>query len=152
MNSLSYKDDLESDKRTYIQYYISLLKINHLFIFTFFNNTDYNSKIIKIFLFIFSFTLNLIINALFFNDKTMHKIYEDKGNFNFIYQFPQIIYSSLISIAINMIIRLLALTEKDVLMLKQEKNKKELDELEKELLTKLKIKFSIFFILPFSFF
>ena len=152
MNSLSYKDDLESDKRTYIQYYISLLKINNLFIFTFFNNTDYNSKIIKIFLFIFFFTLNLIINALFFNDKTMHKIYEDKGNFNFIYQFPQIIYSSLISIAINMIIRLLALTEKDVLMLKQEKNKKELDELEKELLTKLKIKFSIFFILPFSFF
>ena len=149
INSLSYKDALESDKRTYIQYYISLLKINHLFIFTFFNNTDYNSKIIKIFLFIFSFTLNLIINALFFNDKTMHKIYEDKGSFNFIYQLPKIIYSSLISIAINMIIKQLALTGKDVLALKQEKNKKELDELEKKLLAKLKMKFSIFFILAF---
>ena len=79
----------------------------------------------------------------------MHKIYEDKGNFNFIYQFPQIIYSSLISIAINRIIKLLALTEKDILVLKQEKNKKELDELEKKLLAKLKMKFSIFFILAF---
>ena len=27
----------------------------------------------------------------FFSDDTMHKIYEDQGNFNFIYQLPQIL-------------------------------------------------------------
>ena len=37
------------------------------------------------------------MNAIFFNDETMHKIYEDEGSFNLIYNLPQIIYSSIIS-------------------------------------------------------
>ena len=51
MNILEYKKALKIDKRTYIQYYLSLLKTNHLLFFTFFNNDDYNSKIIKIYIF-----------------------------------------------------------------------------------------------------
>ena len=42
----------------------------------------------------------------------MHKIYEDKGKFNFLYQIPQIIYSTLISIVISIIIKKLALSQK----------------------------------------
>ena len=85
LNILEYKEALKLDKRTYVQYYLSLLRTNHILIFTFFTNTDYNSKIIKIILFLFSFALYFTINALFFNDKTLHKIYDDQGNFNFIY-------------------------------------------------------------------
>ena len=40
---------------------------------------DANSKIIKLCLFLFSFTLYFTVNALFFNDTTMHKIYDDQG-------------------------------------------------------------------------
>ena len=43
----------------------------------------------------------------------MHKILEDEGSFNFIYQFPQIVYSSLISMALNAFISLLALSESE---------------------------------------
>ena len=125
--------------------------MNHLLIFTFCNNKDYNSKVIKIFLFIFSFSLNLTINTFFFNDETLHKIYNDKGNFNFIYQLPQIIYSTLISTGINIIINKLALSENNILDLKKEKNKHELDKLKNSLLLKLKIKFFFFFILSFFF-
>ena len=58
--------------------------MNHLFVLTFYcNNNDYNSQIIKIFLFFFFFSIDFVINALFFNDDTMHKIYEDEGKFNF---------------------------------------------------------------------
>ena len=92
LNNLKYKLALKIDKRTYCQYYISLLKTKHDIIFTFFNNTDYNFKIIKIDLFIFNFILNYAVNTLFFDDNTMHQIYEDKGSFNFIYHLPQIIY------------------------------------------------------------
>ena len=53
--------------------------------------------ITKNFLFFFFFTLNLTVNALFFNDDTMHEIYIDEGKFNLIYQISQIIYSSIIS-------------------------------------------------------
>ena len=93
LNSLEYQKALVQDKRTFIQYYISLLKINHLLIFSFYcNNKDYNSQIIKMFLFFFFFSIDFTTNALFFNDDTMHKIYIDEGKFNLIYQIPQIIY------------------------------------------------------------
>ena len=151
LNTLPYEKALDQDKRTYFEYYYSLLKMNHIFIFIFFNDKDYNSKVIKIFLLIFSFSLNLTINALFFSDETMHKIYKDKGTFNFIYQLPQILYSTIISAVINIIIKKLALSEKDVLRIKQEKKKEDLDILKNKLLSKLKIKFSIFFVLSFSF-
>ena len=82
LNYLEYKLALKYDKRKYCQYYISLLKSKHILIFTFYNNNDYNSKIIKIDLFIFSFALYYAINTLFFNDNTIHQIYEDKGSYN----------------------------------------------------------------------
>ena len=84
INSLTYKEAIKNDKRSFIQYYISLLKLGHLFIFSFYNNKDYNSRPIKIFLFFFIFTIHFTVNALFFNDATMHKIYIDEGSYNFI--------------------------------------------------------------------
>ena len=113
------------------------------------NNDDYNAPIIKYFLFFFSFSVHLTVNALFFVDSTMHKIYEDEGDFNFLYQIPQIIYSSLISVVINMSIKLLSLTEASILKIKREKKIETLKEKELELVKSLKIKFVIFFILTF---
>ena len=149
LNLLNYKEAKESDKRTYLEYYFQLLKINHLIIFSFFSFNDYNSGIIKIFLFFFIFNVHFTVNTLFFNDDTMHKIYEDKGDYNFIYQIPQIIYSSLISALINVGIKLLALSQKNIVKLKQEKKKENLDKNHKGLLTTLKIKFISFFIITF---
>ena len=149
LNHLEYNRALNLDKRSYIQYYFSLLKMKHLILFTFYTKNDYNSRIIKIILFLFSFALYLTINALFFNDKTMHKIYEDQGNFNFVYQIPQIIYSTIISSLINMIIKYLSLSEKNIIKIKNENNKtnKNISELLKCLI----IKFIIFFILIYIF-
>ena len=106
LNNLSYKKALKKDKRTYFQYYLSLLRMKHILIFSFYTYTDYNSKYIKIILFLFSFSLSFTINALFFNDTTLHKIYEDKGEYNFIYQIPNILYSTIISSFINIIIKI----------------------------------------------
>ena len=151
LNSLSYDDALNHDQRTYIQYYISLLKHNHLLIFSFYSNNDYNSRIIKMFLFFFCFASNLIINALFFSDATMHKIYSDKGDYDFIYNIPQIIYSLFISVLINSIIKFLSLSEKKVLKLKEEKRNisEDLDKKIEKLFKVLKIKFTLFFIITF---
>ena len=149
INNLNYKDALIIDKRNYFQYYFSLLKMNHIVIFTFITSNDYNSKAIKIILFLFYFSLNYTINALFFNDGTIHQIYEDEGNFNFIYQIPQILYSLIIASAINSLIKYLSLTEKNVLDIKKEKNdiiKKKYDTLHS-----LTIKFILFFIFVFIF-
>jgi len=147
LNDMKYDDALKFDKRSFINYYFGLLRINHLFMFSFSTDKDYNSRIIKIFLFFFFFTVHLNINALFFNDDTMHKIYVDEGYYNFIYQLPQIIYSSVISIIINNLIKFLSLSQSKIVSFKQEKLKKGLDLKYKKLKSTLKIKFTIFFVI-----
>ena len=77
---------------------------------------------IKILLLLFSFIIYFGVNTLFFNDSTMHKIYLEEGSFNLIYQLPQIIYSSLISSILNIILKQFALSEKNILQLKPNKN------------------------------
>ena len=144
MNNLNYKQAIIIDKRSYYQYYLSLLKRKHILIFTFYTSNDYNSREIKICLFIFSFALYFNVNALFFNDLTMHKIYEDNGTFDLIYQLPQIVYSTLISSVINMIVTFLSLTEQNILKLKNENSKKETKQ---RLINKLINKFILFFVL-----
>ena len=147
LNDLEYALARKCDKRTYCQYYFSLLKIKHPLIFTFFNNNDYNSKIIKIDLFIFNFTLFYAINTIFFDDDTMHKIYINKGAFDIIDQLPQIIYSFLISSFISFILEILALTEGAILQLKKIKRKNLLNKTNISLKNKIKIKVLIYFIL-----
>ena len=149
MNDLSYKLALKYDKRNFCEFYLSLLKTKHILIFSFYNSNDYNSKIVKIDLFFICFILFYTVNALFFNDDTMHKIYEDQGSFNIIYQLPQIIYSSLISGVLNILLNFLALSESNILKLKKNKEKKNLNKRITELNNKLSIKFILYFILSF---
>ena len=149
LNSLRYQNALLYDKRTYCEFYISLLKIKNNLIFSFCYNNDYNSKIVKIDLFFIDFTLFFAVNALFFDDSTMHKIYEDKGSFNLLYQLPQIIYSSFISSLLSMILEFLALSEDNILNLKNNKEKINLNRRVTKLNKILNIKFVLFFIVSF---
>ena len=118
--------------------------MKHPLIFTFYTRNDYNSYIIKICLFLFSFSLSITINALFFSETTIHQIYNDEGIFNFIYQIPQILYSLIISSTINTIISFFSLTEKTILKLKNDKNKTDMKK-------SLNIKFCFFFVFSFLF-
>ena len=74
-NSLSYEDALKKDKRTYCQYYISLLRTKHILIFTFCYSQDYNSRMIKVYIFLLTYTINLVVSAMFYTENKMHKIY-----------------------------------------------------------------------------
>ena len=68
LNSLKYKYALKYDKRTYFQYYFSLLRMKHIIIFTFFTSNDYNSFVIKICLFLQLFIkfIKIMENLIFF--------------------------------------------------------------------------------------
>ena len=147
LNQLSYKLALKYDKRTYCEYYVSLIKTKHNLIFSFFYSGDYNSRIMKIDLFFIDIVINFFVNALFFDDDTMHQIYEDKGKFQIIYQLPQIIYSSIISSILNAILQMLALSEDYILNLKQNRMIHNLFQRKIELFKKLKIIFLSFFII-----
>ena len=92
-----------------------------------------------------------MVNALFFSDSTIHQIFLDEGTYNFIYQIPQSIYSSLISSIVNIIIKTLSLSEKNVLEIKNEKEIINLSNKSKEIIKNLYLKFKLFFSISFLF-
>ena len=77
----------------------------------------------------------------------MNKITEDNGNFDILYQIPQILYSSIISAIINMLLKVLSLSEKNIIDLKGEKNPKKVKKDSKDIRNCLIIKFIIFFVI-----
>ena len=79
----------------------------------------------------------------------MHKIYEDGGKWNFIYQLPQIIYSAFFSYIFDWIINFFALSQDNILTLKHEPKVEYVEIKAKKILKILQIKFLFFFIISF---
>ena len=151
LNSLEYEIATVIDKRSYFKYYCSLLKKKHLIIFAFYPVNDYNLMAIKISLLLLSFSLYFTINGFFFSDETMNKISEDKGAYDILYQIPQILYSTVISALINMILKKVSLSEKNILTIKLESDYLIAQKKAKNIRSCVKIKLAIFFIISFIF-
>mgnify|MGYP006873156097 CR=1 FL=1 len=151
LNVLPYNLALQYDTRTFYQYYISLLKIKHTLLFSFYNKKDYNSKIIKIDLFFIGFSIYYIIEALFYNDDTIHNIYETNGSFRIEYRITKKIYSSFISMALNTLIKFLALSNDAIIKFKQNKKKQNVIERGAALNNTLRKKFILYFTFGFIF-
>ena len=147
LNSLEYKDALLIDFRSYGEFYFSLLKETHLIIFTFFVNNDYNLFLLKLSLFLISFSLFFFMNALFFSDDSLHKIYEDQGKYDFIYQIPQIMYSTITSQVISSLLEKLSLSQD---IIQDMKEKGDITEIKKDIakvIKCIKVKCFLFFII-----
>ena len=149
INLLPYDLALQYDKRTCYQYYISLLKSRHNFIFLFSNKNDFNSKIIKLDLILIGFTTVYTIIALFYTENTIHKIYENNGSYKIGCQFDKIIYSSLISSVFDIPLKLLALSNDLLINLNLNKYDKNIKSKGKNLWKTLRIEFFIYFIITF---
>jgi hypothetical protein len=147
INFLEYNKAIIIDKRTYFQYYFSLLKRRQLILFAFFPNNDYNLIELKISLLLLSFSLYFTINGFFFSDETMHKIYKDKSSYNIMYQISIMAYSTLISSVLNIILKQLSLSENNILSIAHSKDYKSAIKKSKTILKCLKIKFFLFFLL-----
>ena len=142
LNGLEYNKAVQLDKRTYMQYYWALVKKKQLILFAFLPANDYNLFSLKLSYLILSFSLYFSVNGFFFTDSTMHNIHV--GSSSIFVRLPQILYSSVISSVVNMLIKNLALSENSFLKLKNSPNfKKDIASFK----TKLLIKFTIFFIL-----
>ena len=151
LNFFSFQKALNYDKRKFCQYYLSILKIQNLILFSFYPINDYNIKIIKICLFFLFFDIYFAVNTLFFNDSTIHQIYIDHGVYNLGYFMPQIIYSFIISYIISIIIKYFCLSERNLLELKNEENKDDLNDKGDKVKKCLIIKYIIFFVISFIF-
>ena len=151
LNICKYKDAIILDKRNYMNYFCSLIRINHILLFAIIPSKDYNSKIIKLCVFLFIFSLNLTIEALFYNEEVIHEIYEVEGVYIIIKKISQIIYSSIISSLISIIIKYFALSQKYVINQKNEKSDENKELKYKKIINILYKKFILFFIISFLF-
>ena len=119
LNSVDYDVAVKEDKRTFKEYYLSLLKMKQLCIFTFYTYTEYNFRVIKFTLFILFISFYLAFTALFFNDSIMREIYTYKGNTDAAVHIPNIIFSSLCCLVMNFVIRFLSLSEGEISRISQ---------------------------------
>ena len=152
LNELEYNEAVVQDNRGFFQYYWQLVRREHLFIFIFFVYDDFNIFSIKLSLFVFSLALDFGLNVFFFFDESMNKIYLDYGKYSFLAQIPQILYSSLLSQGIDILIRYLCLTEKDMYQIKVYSEKKNKEYYKKEIFktfTYIKFKLICYFIISF---
>ena len=79
----------------------------------------------------------------------MHDIYASNGSFSIFNQLSKILYSSLISLVIQYILKLLCLSENNLLNIKRENNFELVMKKSKTIKNCLLIKFIIFYILGF---
>ena len=151
INTFSYKKAILYDKRTCWEYYISLLKIKHPLLFTFFPFKDYNSMIIKLCIFCISFSIYYATNFAFFDENVLHLIYEHQGKYNILYFLPKISISFAISYIANIIIKYIFLSERNLLEIKNQTNVSSADSIMQKEKRNLCIKYTIFFILGIIF-
>ena len=150
LNNSDYEKALEVDKRTLFQIYWSRLKAKHLIIYTFISCHDYNLIYIKISRFVFLVCTSMALNVFFFFDKSMHKIYEDYGKYNFIKQLPQILYSTIVSLIIEILIGILSYTDINIYQIRK-LEKATFDKII-PIFKKIKIKLILYFTITFLLF
>ena len=143
LNHMRYSDALLYDKRTYFQYYLSLIKTGNLIYFSFFLKTDYNPNFIKISIFILSICFVFIVNTIFIGDVSI--INKDD---NFVYQIPKLIYMVIIIGFLTGLIKYIFLTERDIIKLKNAREKGNNSEYTK-ISNYIRCKFKIYFIIDF---
>ena len=152
LNELDYIEALELDKRPFCKIYWSILRREHIIIFTFFIWNDYNLTYIKLSRFIFLLCTDMAMNVIFFSDDSMHKIYLNYGKYDFIQHIPQIIYSIIVSQLLEVFLSYLSMTDKHHYQIKHLQNQKENKILIFQILNKIKVKLLIFFIFTFILF
>ena len=124
-----------------------MLKTKQPLIFAFCPINDYNLIIIKLCIFCLSFSLYYSVNYFFFDDKMIHKIYEDGGKYDIIYFLPKISISFAISHILSIIIKFIFLSERNIIQVKKQPNYSKANEIIPTVKRNLTIKYIIFFIL-----
>ena len=94
----------------------------------------------------------MAMNAFFFSDDSMHKVYINYGKYDFIQQIPQILYSSIISHVIEIILCYFSLTDKHIYEIKGFANKLKDKETVLKILRCIKLKLFGFFMFTFLLF
>ena len=105
-----------------------------------------NSIIIKQCIFCLSFSAYYAMNFVFFDDEMIHKLYEDEGEYDFMCFLPKIMIAFVVSNAISIIIKLIFLSERNIMQVKLQPSPCLAHDVSLTVKRNLVIKYIIFFI------
>ena len=146
LNELEYEEALELDNRNFFKTYWYLIKREHIILFTFFNWNDYNLFSIKLSKLFLSVCSDMAFNVFFFADESMHRRYENGGGYDFVGQFAQMFYATIISQILQIIVNYLTMTDIHYYQLKEKKKNNSLTRGEAlSIINCIKIKIIVYF-------
>ena len=149
LSELEYEEAVKLDKRNFFTIYFAILKREHIILFTFCSCNDFNLLYIKIARFIVLFATDMAMNVFFFNDETMNKIFLSYGKYNIVQQIPKIVYSTILSLILEVFLCYLSMTDKYIYKIKNsEFNSKQV----LNIFRCMNLKLIIFFIFTFILF
>ena len=111
---MDYSEAILIDKRSFCAYYKSLLKTKHPLIFGFCPINDYNTLPIRSCIIFLSFGIYYITNFIFFDEDTIHDLYEKGGKYKILYFIPNIGISFAASHFFTIIIKYIFLSERNI--------------------------------------
>jgi len=118
LNNLIFYEACELDKRTFCTMYLSVLMREHIALVTFAAWKDYNLFYVKIEKFFIIFCTEMTMNGLFFVHESMHKKYTTGEDFTFVQKIPQLLFTLLVSHAIEVLLCFLCMTDVHVYEIK----------------------------------
>ena len=140
------------DKRSFFKIYWSVLMREHILLFTFFACNDHNLLCIKLVKFLIMFCSDMTLNSLFFVHESMHKKYTNGENFTFVQKIPQLLFTSIVSHVIEILLCYLSMTDTHVYEIKALPKNKNSGEKIMDILDVVKRKLVAFFVVTFLFF
>ena len=144
LNFSSYKNAIINDKRSFCNYYLSLIRTKHLLVFPFSRKNDFNSRSMKICFLFLILGINITIVILFLDESNFHEIYISDGAFDIMFHLPKIIYATVVSLVIKNSLLWTIFTEKHFLDKKEKIIKGKFDKRNREMAC-ISIKVACFF-------
>ena len=147
LNNMNYQDACDLDKRSCISTYWSVLKREHYVLFTFCSRNDYNLFYVKIERFFILICTEMTMNGMFFVHESMYK--KQTGGLTFAQKLPQIIFSILVTHAMEIILCFLSMTDVNYYQIKALPKEEKTDEKIFDIIACMKRKLTGFFIFTF---
>ena len=125
---MEFEDVLKKDKRTFCEYYCDRFKETQIIMNTFFNPEILKPRAIKIIILLLNILLYFVVNALFFSEEYVSKLFNSEKDKHFYSFFPRslsrIFYSLFVGIIIGIIVDFITVEEKKVkrLFLREKRN------------------------------
>lgn len=105
LNEMEFEDVKQHDRRNFCKYYIDICIQKQLILSITFNGSLFYPITLRITLFIFSMSMLLFFNAIFYTDEYISKRASMTGDLGFLYklenEFEKSIYASLITMALG---------------------------------------------------